>query len=418
MISPAENNRVMKKILVLQVAALGAELLRKNGVAALAGLPVHPLQPVFPAVTCTAQATLRTGLLPQEHGMPANGIYLRETFQTLFWCQSANLVKGTRIWEDFRARGGRVGIYFFQQSLGEDADEIVSPAPIHKHDGGMIMATYQKPAGLLKRANPVPLYRYWGPLASRHAGDRIVQTLCDHLQTGTAPELIFAYLPTLDYDLQRFGVSHPKARKALQHALGQIDDLVSAARARGYDVVIAGDYAITDVTHGPVFPNRILKEKGLFAVRRIAGRDYPDFYQSRAFALCDHQVAHVYCQDPGAIPDVQAAFAAADGIETVRPCAGDADLELVAAPGTWFAYPWWEEASQAPDYADHVDIHNKPGFDPCELFFGRNPFRCGTDSGRVRGTHGRDDAPVAYASTLPGIPGSFRAVADLIGESL
>lgn len=408
----------MNKLLVLQVAALGAELLRKNGVAALAGLPVRALQPVFPAVTCTAQATLRTGLLPQDHGMPANGVFLRETVQSLFWCQSANLVKGPRIWEDFRARGGRVGLYFFQQSLGEGADEIVSPAPIHKHDGGMIMATYQKPAGLLKRANPVPLYFYWGPLASWRAGEKITQALCDHLADGNAPELLFAYLPTLDYDLQRYGASHPKARKALQHALRQIDALASAARAQGYDVVIAGDYAITDVTHGPVFPNRILKEKGLFAVRTIQGRDYPDFYQSRAVTLCDHQVAHVYCPDSAVIPEVQAAFADVDGIDAVRPCAGDANLELVAAPGAWFAYPWWEQASQAPDYADHVDIHNKPGFDPCELFFGKNPFRCGTDPAKIRGTHGRDDAPVACAATFPLTAVTFRDFALQIRQRL
>lgn len=408
----------MKKLLVLQVAALGAELLRKNGVAALAGLPVRSLRPVFPAVTCTAQATLRTGLLPQDHGMPANGIFLRETFQSLFWCQSANLVKGPRIWDAFRDRGGRVGLYFFQQSLGERADEIVSPAPIHKHDGGMIMATYQKPAGLLKRANPVPLYYYWGPLASRRAGDRIAQTLCERLETGTAPGLIFAYLPTLDYDLQRCGVSHPKARKALRHAVRQIEAIAAAARAQGYDLLITGDYAITDVTCKPLFPARILLETGLFATRTVRGREYPDFYQSRAVVLCDHQVAHVYCRDAAVLPEVQAAFEAVEGIETVRPCAGDADLELVAAPGVWFAWPWWEKASQAPDYADHVDIHNKPGFDPCELFFGKTPFRCGTDPDRVRGTHGRADAPVACATTLADLPETFQALAGSIGSFL
>lgn len=408
----------MKKLLVLQVAALGEEFLRRNGIDSLAGLPIQSLNPVFPAVTCTAQATLRTGLLPQEHGMPSNGLYLRETYQTLFWCQSAKLVKGARLWDDFRARGGRVGLYFFQQSLGESADEIVSPAPIHKHDGGMIMATYQKPTGLLACENPVPLYYYWGPLASWRAGEKIVEALSDHLKTGNAPELIFAYLPTLDYDLQRFGVSHPKANGALRHAVRQIEVLAGVARSQGYELLIVGDYAITDVTQEPLYPNRILKQAGLFATRTIKGRDYPDFYQTRAFALCDHQVAHIYCNDPRVRDDVQKLFEGHAGIETVRPGRGDVDLELVAAPGAWFAWPWFEKASQAPDYADHVDIHNKPGFDPCELFFGKNPFRCATDARKVRGTHGRDDSPVAYATTLAGAPTDFRSLASFIAQAL
>lgn len=408
----------MKKLLVLQVAALGEDLLRQNGVTSLAGLPIRPLQPVFPAVTCTAQATLRTGLPPQEHGMPSNGIYLRETYQTLFWCQSAKLVNGPRVWDNFRAKGGRVGLYFFQQSLGESADEIVSPAPIHKHDGGMIMATYQKPAGLLACDNPVPLYYYWGPLASWRAGEKIVNALSDHLKTGTAPELLFAYLPTLDYDLQRYGVSHPKTTVAVRHAVRQIEALADVARSLGYELLIVGDYAITDVTQEPVYPNRLLKQANLFATRTIKGRDYPDFYQTRAFALCDHQVAHIYCNDPTVKDAVHKLFDGQPGIESVRPGTGDVDLELVAAPGAWFAWPWFDSPAQAPDYADHVDIHNKPGFDPCELFFGKNPFRCATDARKVRGTHGRDDAPVAYATTLPISPETFQSLASCIAQSV
>lgn len=408
----------MKKLLVLQVAALGEEFLRQNGVESLAGLSIRSLKPVFPAVTCTAQATLRTGLLPQEHGMPANGIYLRETYQTLFWCQSAKLVKGARVWDDFRSRGGLVGLYFFQQSLGESADEIVSPAPIHKHDGGMIMATYQKPTGLLSSANPVPLYYYWGPLASWRAGEKIVRALSEHLQRGKAPELIFAYLPTLDYDLQRFGTEHAKSKRALHHAVRQINRLAEVARAEGYELLIVGDYAITPVTHEPIFPNRILKKATLFATRTIKGRDYPDFYQTRAFALCDHQVAHIYLNDPTVKHDVCRLFEGCDGIASVRPGTGDVDLELIAEPGAWFAWPWFDTPQHAPDYADHVDIHNKPGFDPCELFFGSNPFRCSTDASKVRGTHGRDDSPVAFASTLPGEPTDFRSLAELIRQQL
>ncbi len=388
----------MKKLLVLSVAALGADLLRRHGVAALAGLPVRAMAPVAPAVTCVAQATLRTALPPAGHGVPANGLYLRDTFQSQFWCQSARLVKGPRVWEGFRARGGRVGLYFFQQSLGEAADEIVSPAPIHTHGGGMIMATYQQPDRVLGVANPVALWRYWGPLAHPKVGRGIARALAARIRRGDAPELLFVYLPTLDYELQRHGNGHPKVAASLRELLAQIDCLAAAARAQGYALAIAGDYAITDVTGTVAFPNRALRAAGLFATRPVRAMRYPDFYRSRALALPDHQTAPVWCADPEARERARAVLAALPEVEAVRPGVGGADWELVAKPGCWFAWPWWEDPREAPDFAAHVDIHNKPGFDPCELFFGRSPFRCSADVSRVRGTHGRADAPVAVAA--------------------
>lgn len=394
----------MKKLLVMDVAALGAGLLRAHGVTQLAGLPVHAMRPCGSAVTCTVQATLRTGCLPKEHGIGANGSFFRETFQSSFWNQSANLVKGPRIWESFRRRAGRVGLYFFQQSLGEQADEIVSPAPIHTHGGGMVMATYQKPTCVLGVENPVKLWRYWGPLASPKVGRGIVSALIARLSRGDAPELMFVYLPTLDYELQRFGTHHPNVAASVREAVEQIERLAGAARRQGYALAILGDYAITDVSGSVCFPNRVLRRAGLFATRAIRGRLYPDFYQSEAVALCDHQTALVYCLKPWdsvswrRTADLLAALPEVDSLRETD--VAGADYELTAKPGHWFAYPWWEHTREAPDYATHVDIHNKPGFDPCELFFGRTPFQCSTDVSRVRGTHGRTDAPVAYASDL------------------
>jgi len=384
----------MKKLLLVQAAALGADLLERYGVTHLAGLPVQRMTPVSPAVTCTAT-------LPAEHGMPSNGLFLRDTYQSLFWSQSARLVKGRRVWEGFRARGGRVGLYFFQQSLGEAVEEIVSPAPIHTHGGGMIMATYQKPARVLGVENPVALWRYWGPLASPKVGRGIVRALSARLARGDAPELMLAYLPTLDYELQRFGTAHRRVEASVREFVVQAESLVAAARAQGYAVAIAGDYAITDAGERVVFPNRALRDAGLFAVRAIRKMRYPDFQQSRALALCDHQTALVYCLDPACREAAKTLLAGLDGVESVRDGVAGADLELTAKPGCWFAWPWWEDPREAPDYATHVDIHNKPGFDPCELFFGRTPFQCSTDVRRIRGTHGRTDAPVAFASDLP-----------------
>ena len=188
--------------------------------------------------------------------------------------------------------------------------------------------------------------------------------------------------------------------------------LVAAARAGGYEVVAFGDYAITPVTRGAVYPNRALRAAGLFSVRTLRGMSYPDFYQSRAFALADHQVALVSCFDPAALPRVAETLRGLDGVAQVldkarqaelgvgHPRAGD--LLLVAQPGAWFAYPWWQNPREAPDYAGHVDIHNKPGYDPCELFFGRTPLRTSLDAARVKGTHGLAGAgcETALCSTL------------------
>ena len=143
----------MKKLLVIQVAGLGHAFAARHGLREVGGCAVRPLEPVFPALTCTAQATLRTGLPPSGHGMVANGFFEAALRKPLFWEQSAGLVGGTRVWERFRANGGTVGLLFFQQSLGESVDQWLSPAPVHTHGGGMIMGCHSRPADQIGRAS-------------------------------------------------------------------------------------------------------------------------------------------------------------------------------------------------------------------------------------------------------------------------
>ena len=408
----------MKKLLIVQVAGLGYGFATRQGPAALGGHAVRPMQAVFPAVTCTAQAALRTGLAPAQHGIVANG-YLDATLRKpMFWEQSAALVSGGRFWDAFRAKGGTVGMAFFQQSLGESVDFLVSPAPIHTHGGGMLMGCYSQPADFQQRLTrharrPFSLHQYWGPLASAKSSEWIADAIVGFLADPDAPDVLMTYLPGLDYDLQRFGPDHPKSAAAFRTVQGELSRLASAAQANGYEVVIFGDYAITPVTRGAVFPNRALREAGLFSVRDMRGMAYPDFYASKAYALPDHQVAMVYCFDASRRAEVGAVLGAVPGVGRMldaeaqealgirHPRTGD--FLLVAEPGAWFAYPWWTAPREAPDYAAHVDIHNKPGFDPCELFFGRNPFHVSMDTSKVRGTHGRSDdgSETAFAASLP-----------------
>ena len=408
----------MKKLLLIQTAGLGYDFATRNAVREVGGFELRPLQTVFPALTCTAQATLRTGLPPARHGMPANGFFDATLRKPWFWEQSCALIQGPRIWEAFRDRGGTVALTFFQQSLGENVDQLVSPAPIHTHGGGMLMGCYSKPEDLYGRmartvGRPFRLRHYWGPLASVKGSEWIADAVSGLLAEPDAPDLCITYLPGLDYDLQRFGPNHPKSVKALAVVCRELERLFAAARANGYEAVAFGDYAITEVTRGAVFPNRALRDAGLFAVRRMSGMSYPDFYQSQAYALPDHQVAMVTCFDTAALPRAAEVLRSLDGVEQVldrtqqaalgvdHPRSGD--LLLVAQPGRWFAYPWWQDASEAPDYARHVDIHNKPGYDPCELFFGRTPLSVSLDTSKVKGTHGLAGAgcETALFSTLP-----------------
>ena len=422
----------MRKLLVIQVAGLGYDLLAGAGRTAIGALQFAPLETVFPAVTCTVQASFRTATLPVSHGMVANGFLERSQRRAFFWEQSAHLVAGERIWQLFRREGGRVALLFWQQSLGESADIVLSPAPIHKHAGGIVEDCYSKPAGLYadlcrKVGRKFRLLDYWGPLASAKSSAWIAEATAALLaDSRRAPDLCLTYLPALDYDLQRHGPAHPRSLTALATAVQQIATLTEAAAKAGYEVLVFGDYAIGPCANGAILPNRVLREAGLFSIRPVERMAYPDLCSTPAFAVVDHEIAHVYVHDSAAMRDVVALFAGRVGVERVLELAEIGDIGLgheragdgvlVAAPGYWFAYPWWTEAYEAPDYASHVDIHNKPGYDPCELFFGWPPMTVSRDPARVRGSHGRTgpERRACWAATCP-LGGAHRGLLDLAG---
>ena len=413
------------KHLVLSVAGLGWRELERHGGPRLAGLTFRPAASVYPAVTCVAQATLRTGLAPREHGMTSNGRWSHALRKPAFWEQSSALVLGPRVWDAARAAGATVGVFFFQQSLGEEVDFLISPAHIHKHEGGAILYRYTLPpeadAALKKACGTFPLWRYWGPLASPKAGEACLRDFFAMAERYD-PDVAFLYLPTLDYAAQRVGPDDPRSARAFAVLRAQLERLAAFAEKAGADLAVFGEYGIEPVSAPPAFPNAALRRAGLFAVRDVAGRAYPDFHRSKAFAMCDHEVAHVFVRDPDDVPFVRDALAAtgayeridarADGGAWAHPAAGD--LLLLAKPGSWCAYPWWTDRREAPDYATHIDIHNKPGYDPCELFFDRglmlHPRTC-QDWTRLRGTHGRP-CEIALASTGAPLPGdAFLAAA-------
>lgn len=377
----------MKKLTVM-AASLGWDAVERNKATRMAGLEFESREGVFPGVTCVAQATLRTGLSPAEHGMWCNGAWIEPLRKPLFWEQSSALVKGRRTWEERRAAGATVGMFFFQQSLGESVDAWISPAPVHKHGGGMVMACSTKPAdaaaALEKCHGKFPLWRYWGPLASPKAGAACI----DWFETFTAIHDVdeaYLYLPTLDYAAQKHGPGSRADNAAFAHLRRQLERLAALCDARGAELSVQGDYAIAPVTQPPVAPNAVLRREGLFRTRTVAGMAYPDFHQSAAFAMCDHELCILCGQESEKAKGV---LMATGDYEDATVAGGPAIL--LAKEGSWCDYRWWTKKSEAPDFASHVDIHNKPGFDPRELFF-----FC---RGLPKGTHGRS-RPVAASLT-------------------
>jgi predicted AlkP superfamily pyrophosphatase or phosphodiesterase len=407
-----------KRLLVVQVAALGRALLEDYDALDLAGpdLRFHSAGSVFPAVTCPVQASFRTASTPAQHGMVANGLFYKHLLKVLFWEQSAALVQGPRFWDDVRRQGATVGMLFWQQSLAERADLLLSPAPIHKHHGGMIQDCYCQPAGLYRDlvaqiGSDFNLKRYWGPLATPKVGDWIAKATCRVMASPRyAADILLTYLPTLDYDLQRFGPAHKRSLASLEMLSAQLKQIVDAAGEHDYDVLIFGDYAVAPVRRA-VFPNLALRDAELFGLRTVQGMTYPDFYTGRAFAVVDHEIAHVFVRQPEDTARAVEVLQSLDGVAEVLEPHEQRDLGighqrsgellLLAKPGNWFAYPWWREKHQAPDYASHVDIHNKPGFDPCELFFGWPPLSVSQKTHRIAGSHGRigPGREIAWAAT-------------------
>jgi predicted AlkP superfamily pyrophosphatase or phosphodiesterase len=192
------------------------------------------------------------------------------------------------------------------------------------------------------------------------------------------PDLTLVYLPHLDYDPQRFGPQGCDMARLVRELDTACGPLLETAQGVGARVWVVSEYGHVQVNRA-VLPNRALREAGLLSVRPGPFGEILDTFASQAFAVCDHQVAHVYVSDPAALPQARDVLAGLPGVG--RVLGGEEQVELhlnheragelvvLAQPDAWFAYPFWQDENRAPDYARTVDIHRKPGYDPCELFF-------------------------------------------------
>jgi len=371
---------------LLVVLAVGLRPKDLEHAPVLRGLGQHgfaaPLQTVFPAVTCSVQATFLTGLLPREHGAVGNGWYFRDLAQVMFWRQQNQLVRGEKLYEAARARfGARTGKLFWWWNMYAPAVEwSVTPRPEYHANGLKRPGLYSEPPGLQgelqQQLGPFPLFDFWGPKAgiasTRWITDCTLAVIAQH-----DPDLVLAYLPHLDYDHQRWGPDDPRSVQAVRDLDAQCLRLIEAARAKKAHVVVLSEYGIERVER-PVFLNRLLHEKGLLRVQETSHGQLLDCGACRAFAVVDHQCAHVYVRDTADLEPVRVLLAKTPGVARVLDRAQQrefgidheraGDLVCVAEAGCWFAYPYWLDEARRPDFAPTVDIHRKPGYDPAELF--------------------------------------------------
>ncbi len=370
------------------------------------------MEPVFPAVTCTVQASILSGKYPNEHGIIANGLYDRSSYSVSFWEQPSALVQTDRVWDTLKQKKKPFGsnsdvktaILFFQNTMFANSDAIITPRPLHMGDGSMIQWCYSKPVGYYEEVKATlgefNLATYWGPLASPKSSEWIGKA-AEYTLEKLRPNLMFVYIPHIDYSAQRFGKNNNQVHDDLKKADAVVGDIVEKTSRLGIkdetEFLIFSEYGFNDVS-GAIPLNMKLREAGLLEVRDIGEKEYVDFELSKAFAMVDHQIAHIYIKDDfkdktrRVLEDLQ-------GIEKILSKEEKKKLKIdhersgelvaISEKDKWFSYYWWQDDKKAPPFAGTIDIHRKPGYDPLELFFDREKNSIPFDTNLIKGSHGR-----------------------------
>jgi len=379
--------------------------------------------PVFPAVTSTMQATLLSGTYPSEHGIIGNGLYDRINQNILFWEQSTNLVKAERIWDVAEKNSSKLAmsnevsrpsptssspvktaVLFWQNTMYCKAHIVVTPRPLH-FDDGMIMWCYSKPVGyydqqLKTKFGEFNLATYWGPFASHKSSEWITQATTYTLEEHR-PNILCTYIPHVDYSAQKFGKSSNQVRDDLKIADNIVEKIVQKTIALGIknesQFIILSEYGFNDVSSA-IPLNLKLRDAGLLATRRIQDKEYLDYEFSSAFAMVDHQIAHIYVKD-GFASQTKQALENVTGVDRIIfgkekkllkiDHERSGDMIAISDKDKWFSYYWWFDPERAPSFAKNVDIHRKPGYDPVELFIDPKTRSISQNTTLVKGSHGR-----------------------------
>lgn len=379
------NKSTMPRTVAINVVGLSSRLIGPHTPfikAWSARGKLSKIKPVLPAVTCAAQSTYLTGAYPAEHGIVGNGWYFKEECEVKFWRQSNRLVQAPKVWERARSLDPAFTCanMFWWYNMYSTVDYSVTPRPNYLADGRKVPDIYSFPADLRDELQTefgtFPLFNFWGPTASIESS-RWIADASLFADKKYRPTLTLIYLPHLDYNLQRHGHSHPSIARDLRDIDAVVEDLVKHYESTGARVILLSEYGITDVDR-PIHLNRLFREAGWLGIRREQSWELLDAGASEAFAVADHQVAHVYLNNPERGGAVRQLLERTPGVEKVLDKKEQAayrldhdrsgDFVVVADDRSWFTYYYWLDDARAPDFARTVDIHRKPGYDPVEMF--------------------------------------------------
>ena len=416
----------MRRVSVLNVVGLTQSVLREMPrlKAWSESREVQSFKPAFPAVTCTAQSSYLTGKSVGEHGIVGNGWYDREAAEVKFWKQSNLLVKGEKLWENLGIKCAKM---FWWYNMYSSAEFAATPRPLYPADGRKAFDIHTQPMAMREEIKAdlgdFPFPSFWGPNAGIPSSKWIAES-AKWIEKKEKPDLNLVYLPHLDYGLQKFGPGAPEMA-AEYEAIDQVTcDLIEELEAAGVEVLVLSEYGISKVSKA-IHLNRVFREKGWIQVKDELGLETLDCGGCRAFAVADHQVAHIYVNDSVIEKEVRRVVLATDGVEEIREGSDlwpegigrerGGDFVAVSEADAWFTYYFWDDDAKAPDYARCIDIHRKPGYDPVELFLDpeiKFPVAkiggfllkkklglrglmdvISLDANLVKGSHGRDQVP-------------------------
>jgi len=432
------------RLAVLNIVGLSKSLLGENAPGITAFAEKHGLQtyaPAFPALTTTAQSSILTGTPPEKHGIVANGWYDRESAEVRFWKQSNHIVHGEKIWDTLRKSvpDFTCAKLFWWYNMHSTADFTITPRPLYPADGSKHFDIHTQPMAMRDELKadlgPFPFPAFWGPAAGIASSEWIAAS-AKWVEQKHSPTLSLVYLPHLDYCLQKDGPAAPNIPAEVRAIDRVVTDLLSYYESRSIRVMLLSEYGISPVDQ-PIHLNRLFREKGWLSIKDELGRETLDYGGCKAFAVADHQIAHVYVTDPVILPEVRALLESTGGIDEIRPQnhprAGD--LIAIAKQNAWFTYYYWTDDAKAPDFARTIDIHRKPGYDPCELFidpairFPKTKIakfllkkKLGIralleviplDPSLVKGSHGRDQVPDSEKPVLIGSSAKIKTGQDI-----
>ena len=424
----------MTKVCVINVVGLTPELLEFAPSISQLGAAC-PWTAPYPAVTCASQATMLTGVGPSQHGIVGNGWYFRDTAEIRFWQQSNSLIQHEGLVYD----GIETAKLFWWFNQHAPVRWSVTPKPHYGCDGSKVFDVLdQTECNLTNRLGPFPFFSFWGPNAGLPATDWIAKATALVLRKN-APELTLTYLPHLDYDFQRFAAPDLERVAEVDRCAAIVID---AAQSIGAIPIVVSEYGLVPVQKS-VSINRALRQAGWLSVRNGPFGEVLLPGDSKAFAVVDHQVAHLYVREPSMLEDVRSLVQSLDGVDSVvhpsqldlaHPRSGE--WIVLADEDAWFNYYYWLDDALAPDFARTVDIHRKPGYDPVELFMTSKVramarlaqkklgFRykmdvIPLDAGLVHGSHGL--RPTAQKGPLiigPGAPSDMLLFKDYVRSLL